>query len=329
MGQSKSSRRRRRKRKNKGTDGTREASAGSAQFAGDVQASAQAAPTPQPQQGNGQSQRRISAAGRHLRPSAGRRSFATATGTAAAAARKIPATRPAPAAVFKRQPRRPSANGIRTSRATRGRLWQAQGRRWRQAARPRPARLCRPHGPQLSCGERQLCRYPALDAWRRRDSTAATAVAADVVMSADVAGPIDYSIGRPIPIPDDAPTKIYFFIDDLFFNAKITETARKLGVKVAFVKSGQRSHRGVHVEGRGRRAPGLIVFDLNNAARQAAHADSEAEGQAQEDDLNHRLPLAPAGRPQGQGCGGGLRHGDAACRLLAEPAQPAAPLWSA
>src|SRR6195952_4556359 len=49
--------------------------------------------------------------------------------------------------------------------------------------------------------------------------------------------PIDYSQGRPIPIPEDAPTKIFFFIEDLFFIAKIQETARKLGVKVAFVKN--------------------------------------------------------------------------------------------
>ena len=49
--------------------------------------------------------------------------------------------------------------------------------------------------------------------------------------------PIDYSQGRVVPIAADAPTKIYFFIDDLFFIAKIQETARKLGVKVAFVKT--------------------------------------------------------------------------------------------
>jgi hypothetical protein len=77
--------------------------------------------------------------------------------------------------------------------------------------------------------------------------------------------PIDYSIGRPIPIPDDAPTKIYFFIEDLFFNAKITETARKLGVKVAFIKNEKEAIAeltGAAEEDR----PGLIVFDLNNAA---------------------------------------------------------------
>jgi hypothetical protein len=76
--------------------------------------------------------------------------------------------------------------------------------------------------------------------------------------------PIDYSQGRTIPIPDDAPTKIFFFIDDLFFIAKIQETARKLGVKVAFVKNDKESVAAL-VGGEEQDRPGLIVFDLNNA----------------------------------------------------------------
>jgi hypothetical protein len=76
--------------------------------------------------------------------------------------------------------------------------------------------------------------------------------------------PIDYSIGRTIPIPDDAPTKIYFFIEDLFFNAKITETARKLGVKVAFIKNDKDAIAELTGTDEADR-PGLIVFDLNNA----------------------------------------------------------------
>ena len=40
----------------------------------------------------------------------------------------------------------------------------------------------------------------------------------------------------PAPVRHDAPTRIFCFIDDLFFLAKIQETARKLGVKVEFVK---------------------------------------------------------------------------------------------
>ena len=76
--------------------------------------------------------------------------------------------------------------------------------------------------------------------------------------------PIDYSQGRTIPIPDDAPTKIFFFIEDLFFIAKIQETARKLGVKVAFVKNDKEAIAAL-VGGEEEDRPGLIVFDLNNA----------------------------------------------------------------
>ena len=76
--------------------------------------------------------------------------------------------------------------------------------------------------------------------------------------------PIDYSQGRAIPISPDAPTKIYFFIEDLFFIAKISETARKLGVKVAFAKNDKEQIAALTEAAEDAR-PGLIVFDLNNA----------------------------------------------------------------
>ena len=76
--------------------------------------------------------------------------------------------------------------------------------------------------------------------------------------------PIDYSQGRSIPIAADAPTKIYFFIEDLFFIAKISETARKLGVKVAFAKNEKEQIVALTDASEDER-PGLIVFDLNNA----------------------------------------------------------------
>ncbi|HMG03560.1 MAG TPA: hypothetical protein VK596_10535 [Edaphobacter sp.] len=75
--------------------------------------------------------------------------------------------------------------------------------------------------------------------------------------------PIDYSQGRSIPIPEDAPTKIFFFIEDLFFLAKIQETSRKLGVKVAFVKNDKEVIAQL-TGGTEEERPGLIVFDLNN-----------------------------------------------------------------
>ncbi len=76
--------------------------------------------------------------------------------------------------------------------------------------------------------------------------------------------PIDYSQGRAIPIAPDAPTKIYFFIEDLFFIAKISETARKLGVKVAFIKN-EKEQIAALTDAAEDDRPGLIVFDLNNA----------------------------------------------------------------
>ena len=75
--------------------------------------------------------------------------------------------------------------------------------------------------------------------------------------------PIDHSMPRPIPIPDGAQTHIYFFIEELFFIAKIQETAKKLGVKVAFIKNDADAIAAL-TEGEENK-PALIVFDLNNA----------------------------------------------------------------
>ncbi|HTA87378.1 MAG TPA: hypothetical protein VK729_13990 [Silvibacterium sp.] len=66
-----------------------------------------------------------------------------------------------------------------------------------------------------------------------------------------------------IPIREDAPTRIYCFIEDLFFLAKIQETARKLGIKVGFVKADKEVLARLTDAEQGR--PSLIVFDLNNA----------------------------------------------------------------
>ncbi|MGC2499661.1 MAG: response regulator, partial [Acidobacteriaceae bacterium] len=69
----------------------------------------------------------------------------------------------------------------------------------------------------------------------------------------------------PPPVREDAPVRIYFFIEDLFFFAKINESARKLGVKVAFVKNEPETVARI-VEAPEDGKPSLIVFDLNNAA---------------------------------------------------------------
>jgi CheY-like chemotaxis protein len=66
-----------------------------------------------------------------------------------------------------------------------------------------------------------------------------------------------------VPVREDAPTRIYCFIEDLFFLAKIQETARKIGVKVAFVKADKDIVSRLADVPDGAR-PSLIVFDLNN-----------------------------------------------------------------
>ncbi|MGA8110623.1 MAG: response regulator, partial [Acidobacteriaceae bacterium] len=69
----------------------------------------------------------------------------------------------------------------------------------------------------------------------------------------------------PPPIREDAPTRIYLFIEDLFFFAKINESARKLGIKVAFVKNDAETVAKI-LEAPEEERPSLIVFDLNNTA---------------------------------------------------------------
>jgi hypothetical protein len=66
-----------------------------------------------------------------------------------------------------------------------------------------------------------------------------------------------------VVIREDAPTRIFCFIDDLFFQAKISETSKKLGVKVEFVKGDKDSVAKVTDVAEADR-PGLVVFDLNN-----------------------------------------------------------------
>ena len=68
----------------------------------------------------------------------------------------------------------------------------------------------------------------------------------------------------PPPVREDAPINIYFFIEDLFFLAKIQETAKKLGIKVGFLKNEKDSLAKLTDVPEDER-PSLIVFDLNNA----------------------------------------------------------------
>jgi hypothetical protein len=73
----------------------------------------------------------------------------------------------------------------------------------------------------------------------------------------------DFAPEPTVAIREDASTSIFCFIEDLFFLAKIQEAARKLGVKVEFVKGDKESVAKVLGLPEDER-PKLLVFDLNN-----------------------------------------------------------------
>lgn len=73
-----------------------------------------------------------------------------------------------------------------------------------------------------------------------------------------------YAQPEPDPLPnrEDANSRIFAFVDDLFFLAKIQETARKLNVKVEFCKAEKELTD--RLKENGEEKPSLIIFDLNN-----------------------------------------------------------------
>ncbi len=68
---------------------------------------------------------------------------------------------------------------------------------------------------------------------------------------------------EPLPPNEDANSRIFAFVDDLFFQAKIQETARKLNVKVEFVKNEKDLLE--RIKQNGEEKPSLVIFDMNNA----------------------------------------------------------------
>ena len=74
-----------------------------------------------------------------------------------------------------------------------------------------------------------------------------------------------FSPADPEPLPalrEDSTSRIFAFVDDLFFAAKIQETARKLNVKVEFAKNDK--DLAERMQQNGEEKPSLIIFDLNN-----------------------------------------------------------------
>jgi len=70
---------------------------------------------------------------------------------------------------------------------------------------------------------------------------------------------------EPLPQREDAPTRIFALVDDLFFLAKIQEVARKLNVKVEFIKS-EKDLAEKNGDEAAEDRPSLIIVDLNSSS---------------------------------------------------------------
>jgi len=75
-----------------------------------------------------------------------------------------------------------------------------------------------------------------------------------------------YPVADPEPLPaprEDAASRVFAFVEDLFFLSKIQDTGRKMNVKVEFVKNEKELTD--RMKSNGEEKPSLIIFDLNNA----------------------------------------------------------------
>jgi len=75
-----------------------------------------------------------------------------------------------------------------------------------------------------------------------------------------------YPLADPEPLPapaHDAASRVFAFVEDLFFFTKIQDTGRKMNVKVEFVKT--EKDLADRMKNNGEEKPSLIIFDLNNA----------------------------------------------------------------
>lgn len=79
------------------------------------------------------------------------------------------------------------------------------------------------------------------------------------------AAPFTPADPEPLPAREDAASRIFAFVEDLFFATKIQETARKLNVKVEFAKTDNDLADRILQNGNNDEKPSLIIFDLNNA----------------------------------------------------------------
>ncbi len=127
-----------------------------------------------------------------------------------------------------------------------------------------------PHGKrkQKQRGPREFV-GPMDHSYRAANGNVADGPASTIQITSNGHGsyyPEVYQAAAPVAVRHDAPTRIFCFIDDLFFQAKILETSKKLGIKVEFVKGAADKDLVARITDapEAERAR-LLVFDLNNA----------------------------------------------------------------
>jgi len=118
------------------------------------------------------------------------------------------------------------------------------------------------HGTELPTDEQLATRLKKAYATLRRFRTAQPTCKFFIVDAPGVPGDPQPE-PEPLPANAESNSRIFAFIEDLFFMAKIQETARKLNVKVEFVKSDKDMME--KMQQNGEEKPSLIIFDLNNA----------------------------------------------------------------
>lgn len=97
------------------------------------------------------------------------------------------------------------------------------------------------------------------------DAPPATIDVRNGTVNGNVGGYMDSLWDAPLQVKEDSPTRIFCFIEDLFFVAKINEVARKTGIKVGFLKGADKEVLAQLTETAEEERPSLIIFDLNNA----------------------------------------------------------------
>ena len=141
-------------------------------------------------------------------------------------------------------------------------------------------------------------------------ATAPTWAGTTATATADRDGPgfsASYPVVDPEPLPaprDDAASRVFAFVEDLFFLSKIQDTGRKMNVKVEFVKNEKELTE--RMKSNGEEKPSLIIFDLNNANAKPLTLIPQTEKQAEEGNVDHRISLARAGRPEAESARSGL-----------------------